>query len=93
MTTTEKKLEGAIDSTADAAKEAAKDLATDARNLAMDAEDVARGMTKDAKGIVHKIGKALKDGANEVATVAGQTLETVGRQMKDTTKDKPASEK
>ena len=71
MTTTEEKLKGAIDSTADAAKEAAE----------------------DAKGIVHKIGKALKDGANEVATVAGQTLETVGRQMKDTTKDKPTPEK
>ena len=71
MTTTEKKLAGAIDSTADAAK----------------------GAVQDAGGIVHKIGKALKDGANEVAAVAGQTLETVGRQMKDTTKDKPTPEK
>jgi len=71
MTTTKEKLDGAIDSTADAAKEAAE----------------------DAKGIVGKIGKALKDGANEVANVAGQTLETVGRQMKDTTKDEPAEEK
>jgi len=71
MTTTEEKLKGGIDSTADAAK----------------------GAVKDAKGVVHKIGKALKDGANEVAAVAGQTLETVGRQMKDTTKDKPTPEK
>ena len=71
MSTTEKKHEGAIDSTATAAKEA----------------------VKDAKGAMHKIGKALKAGANEVASVAGQALETVGRQMKDTTKDQPNPEK
>jgi phage-related tail protein len=57
------------------------------------AKGVAKDVAKDTKGIAHKIGKALKDGANEVAAVAGQTLETVGRQMKDTTKDKPSPEK
>ena len=71
MTTTEKKLAGAIDSTADTAK----------------------GAKQEANGIVHKIGKALEAGANEVANVAGQTLKTVGQQMKDTTKDKPAPAK
>jgi len=55
--------------------------------------DAAKDAAKDAQGIIHKIGQALKDGANEVATVAGQTLETVGKQMKDTTKDEPHPEK
>jgi hypothetical protein len=71
MTTTEKQLDGAIDSTADAAK----------------------GAVKDAKKIMHKIGKAIKDEANELANVAGQTLKTMGQEMKDTTKDAPAPKK
>jgi len=55
--------------------------------------DTTKGGVKEAKGVVHEIGKAIKAGANEVANVAGQTLETVGRQMKDTTKDTPPVKK
>ncbi|HEY3359694.1 MAG TPA: hypothetical protein VGQ83_40975 [Polyangia bacterium] len=45
----------------------------------------AHAVIDKAKALAHKVGDKVEKGANEVANVAGQTLETVGHQMKDTT--------
>jgi hypothetical protein len=46
----------------------------------------AQTVIDKAKNVAHAVGKAVEKQADEVATVAGKTLETVGHQMKDTTK-------
>jgi hypothetical protein len=55
--------------------------------------EAAKEAVTDGTGIIHKIGAAIEAAADEVANVAGQTLETVGRQMKDTTKHEPSPKK
>jgi hypothetical protein len=44
----------------------------------------------DGSGLVHRLGVAIEAADDDVANAAGEELETVGRQMKDTTKHAPS---